>query len=366
MTVLRIDRWRDFDWPLLLAATLLASIGLVEIYSATMSLESDNYFSRQLVWVSVGITLALIIGIIDYHFVSEQIPWIYAASLLLLVYTMVFGRVVNGARSWVFFGPVGFQPSELVKIVVVVALARYFSELRTRRPYLGAMDIVRAVVICGIPMALVLAQPDLGTALTYVPVLAFGLLIRGLRPAIFVVAAIGIALLLPTSWLFLKDYQKDRILTFLDPERDPLGTGYQVLQSKIAVGSGGFWGKGLFRGSQNQLGFLPTRQTDFIFSVIAEELGFIGVLAALGLLSFVVFRAVSNAQTSRDSLGLFIAMGVAGIFSFHTIINVAMVIGFVPITGIPLPFLSYGGSSLIMAFIGLGLIINVRRQRYVN
>ena len=177
---------------------------------------------------------------------------------------------------------------------------------------------------------------------------------------------LAFVLVLPVSWYFLKDYQKERILTFLEPERDPLGRGYQVMQSKIAIGSGGLLGKGLFNGTQNQLGFLPTRHTDFIFSVVGEELGFVGVSITLGLLAFIIFRSIYNAQTARDNLGLFIAMGVVGIYFFHVMENVGMVIGFMPTTGIPLPFLSYGGSSVLTAFIALGLVISVRRRRYVN
>ncbi len=211
-----------------------------------------------------------------------------------------------------------------------------------------------------------LLQPDLGTALTYLPAIALGLFIRGIRPVALVSLILGFVLVLPVSWLFLKEYQKERILTFLHPERDPLGKGYQVIQSKIAIGSGGLSGKVCFNGIQNQLGVLPTRHTDFIFSVVGEELGFIGVVLTLGLLAFIIFRSIYNAQTARDNLGLFIVMGIVGIYFFHLIVNVGMVIGFMPTTGIPLPFLSYGGSSVLTAFIALGLVMSVRRCRYVN
>jgi len=221
-------------------------------------------------------------------------------------------------------------------------------------------------MICMVPVSLVALQPDLGTALTYLPALAVGLFIRGVRPAVLISLILGFVLVLPISWLVLKPYQKERILTFLDPDRDPLGKGYQVTQSKIAIGSGGLIGKGVFNGSQNRLGFLPTRHTDFIFSVVGEELGFVGVIGTLGLLAFIIFRSIHNAQTARDSLGLFIVMGVVGIYFFHVIVNVGMVIGFMPTTGIPLPFMSYGGSSVLTAFIALGLVLNVRRRRYVN
>src|SRR2546427_10098299 len=228
------------------------------------------------------------------------------------------------------------------------------------------MQIGKACVISLVPMGLVALQPDLGTALTYLPPIAVGLFVRGIRPAALLYLVLGFVLLLPVSWIVLKPYQKERIMTFLDPERDPLGKGYQVAQSKIAIGSGGLMGKGLLRGSQIQLGFLPTRHTDFIFSVIGEELGFVGVIAALGLLTFIIFRSIYNAQTARDNLGLFIAMGVVGTFFFHLIVNVGMVLGFVPTSGVPLPFLSYGGSSVLSAFIVLGVVMSVRRCRYVN
>ena len=356
---------RDFDWPLLGAAILLSVISLAEIYSATMNQSSENYFLRQLVWVLAGIFFVFVIAAIDYHVLSEQAPWLYMLALGALLYTLLLGRTVSGARSWVALGPVTFQPSEFVKMVVVIALARYLSELRNSR-YMSVTQIAKAVLICAVPMGLVALQPDLGTTLTYMPIVAVGLFVRGIRPGSLIALVLAFLLVLPVSWLFLKDYQKDRILTFIQPERDPLGAGYHVIQSKIAIGSGGLLGKGLFNGTQNQLGFLPTRHTDFIFSVVGEELGFVGVIVTLGLLTFVIFRSVYNAQTARDNLGLFIVMGIVGMFFFHLIVNVGMVIGFMPITGIPLPFLSYGGSSVLTAFIAIGLVISVRRCRYVN
>jgi rod shape determining protein RodA len=217
-----------------------------------------------------------------------------------------------------------------------------------------------------VPVSLVALQPDLGTALTYMPVLAFGIFVRGVKPSVLVALVLIFLLALPLTWLILKPYQKDRIMTFVNPERDPRGAGYHVLQSKIAIGSGGFWGKGILHGTQNRLGFLPARHTDFILSVIGEELGFLGVTATLGLLAFILYRAIATAKTARDNLGMFIVMGVVGIFFFHMIVNVGMVIGFMPITGIPLPFVSYGGSSVLMAFTALGLVLNVRRRRFVN
>ncbi|PYS40546.1 MAG: rod shape-determining protein RodA [Acidobacteria bacterium] len=358
-------RWKDFDWLLLAAAACLSIVSLVEIYSSTMAQPMEKFFMRQLAWVCVGIVLLFIVAAIDYHLITDHIPWVYILAIAALIYTLVLGHRVSGSKSWVTLGPVTFQPSELIKMVVVVALARYLSELRSSR-YMTFMQIAKACMISLVPMGLVALQPDLGTALTYLPPIAVGLFIRGVRPGVLFSLALGFVLILPVSWLVLKPYQKERILTFLDPERDPLGKGYQVTQSKIAIGSGGLLGKGVFRGSQNRLGFLPTRHTDFIFSVVGEELGFAGVMLTLGLLAFIIFRSVHNAQTARDNLGLFIVMGTVGTYFFHLIINVGMVIGFMPTTGIPLPFLSYGGSSVLTAFIGLGLVLSVRRCRYVN
>jgi rod shape determining protein RodA len=357
--------WQDFDWVLLVAAILLSIISLVEIYSSTMTQPGENYFLRQFAWVAVGIVFLFIVAAIDYHVIAEHIPWLYMLAISALVYTLALGRTVAGAKSWVSLGPAQVQPSEFVKVIVVVAMARYLSELRTNG-YMSLTQIVKACVICMLPMGLVALQPDLGTTLTYLPVIAVGLFIRGVRPAALVSMVLAFLLVLPVSWMFLKEYQKERILTFMEPERDPQGHGYQVMQSKIAIGSGGLAGKGLFHGTQNQLGFLPTRHTDFIFSVVGEELGFIGVIFTLGLLGFIIFRSIYNAQTARDNLGLFIVMGVVGIFFFHVVVNVGMVIGFLPTTGIPLPFMSYGGSSVLTAFIALGLIMSVRRCRYVN
>ena len=356
---------RDFDWPLLGAALFLSTIGLVEIYSSTMNLPSENYFLRQLAWICCGVVALFVVSAIDYHAVSEHIPWLYLASLGALGYVLAFGKEVSSSRSWMKVGPVALQPSEMIKIIVVIAVARYLSELRPSR-YLSFAQIVKAGMICGIPMLMSALQPDMGTTLTYLPIFAFGIFIRGVKPVALVSLVLAFLLVLPVSWFFLKDYQKERIVTFVHPEHDPLNKGYQVMQSKIAIGSGGFLGKGLFKGSQSQLGFLPARHTDFILSVVGEELGFFGVALTLGMLGFILFRSVYNAQTARDNLGLFIVMGVVGIYFVHVVVNVGMVIGFMPTAGIPLPFMSYGGSSVLTAFVALGLVMNVRRRRYVN
>ena len=361
--------WKDFDWILFGAALVLSLIGLTEIYSATMNIEGNLSFVKQAIFIAAGIALMFVVASVDYHTLSEHIPWIYLGSLAVLVYTPLAARRISGARSWIDLGPVSIQPSELIKMVVVVALARFFSELHVRG-YLNLNQIIKAAVVCGIPMGLILLQPDMGTALTYTPILLVGLFLRGIKPAVIVALILLVVLIIPASWFvfqdLLKEHQKDRILTFFDPSRDPQGKGYQVRQSKIAIGSGSLLGKGIFKGSQSQLGFLPARHTDFIFSVVGEEMGFVGILTSLGLLAFVLLRSLHNAQTARDSLGMFIILGVVGLYFFHMVVNIAMVIGFFPVVGIPLPFMSYGGSGILTAFIGLGLVISVHRRRYVN
>jgi len=360
------DLWRDFDWALFGAILVLSAVSLVEIYSATKNSQFEqNTAVRQLVWICLGIVLLFVVAALDYHTISEQIPWLYLAGIGVLVYTLALGRTVSGSKSWIVLGPMRFQPSELVKVVVIVAVARYLSELRNVR-HLNLEQIVKAGMICGIPVALVALQPDLGTTITFLPILGIGLLVRGIKPLTLVVMLICFVLALPVAWPFLGQHQRDRITNFVNPEQDLKGSGYQVNQSKIAIGAGGAFGKGIFKGSQNQLEFLPTRHTDFILAVVGEEMGFVGVALILGLLGFILFRALNTAQTARDELGLFTVMGVFGIYLFHTVENVGMVIGFMPMTGIPLPFMSYGGSSIIAAFMAMGLVISVRRRRYVN
>jgi rod shape determining protein RodA len=358
--------WHDFDWSMFAAVIVLSVISLVEIYSATKNSSAEHSaVFRQLVWVIIGVVFLFVVSAIDYHTISEHIPWIYLGSIAVLLYTLALGKTVAGSKSWIVVGSMRFQPSELVKIVVVIAAARYLSELRNIR-YVTIEHLIKIALICGIPIILVALQPDLGTTITFLPILGLGLLVRGIKPLTLALLIIAFILALPVSWPFLGQHQRDRIINFVNPEHDLKGSGYQVYQSKIAIGSGGVMGKGVFKGSQNQLGFLPTRHTDFILSVVGEELGFAGVALTLGLLAFILFRAVYTAQTARDELGLFLVMGVFGIYMFHVVENVGMVIGFMPMTGIPLPFMSYGGSSILAAFSATGLVISVRRRRYVN
>jgi rod shape determining protein RodA len=254
-----------------------------------------------------------------------------------------------------------------MKLVIIVVLARFFSEVRTDR--LTLADLVRVAGITGLPVLLVLVQPDLGTAMVLIPAAVIGAFLAGIEWKHGAVIAAVLALMIPVGWHMrhhLKPYQQQRIETFLHPEDSPRGAGYQILQSEIAVGSGGFWGKGFGKGSQNQLGFVPVRYSDFILAAMAEELGFVGVMVVLLLYLGLLLRLIDNAQKAKDRAGMFLVMGVAAILGFHVLVNAAMVIGYMPVTGIPLPFMSYGGSSTVFLFLALGLVMNVRMRRFVN
>ncbi|MEW5979044.1 MAG: rod shape-determining protein RodA [Acidobacteriota bacterium] len=354
---------KDFDWFLVLVALAIAMIGIVEIYSATQYDKTEHYYLKQLYWVLAGLALMLVVMSIDYHTLAENVPYFYVGGVLLLLMVLAIGQRISGSKSWISFGAFNIQPSEFVKPIAVLALARFLCEVKEE--FLGIAEILKSVGIVGLPVLLIVLQPDLGSALTYFPVLAAGLFLGGLKPK-WIVAFVILALLgVGAGWYNLKSYQKDRIYTFLEPERDPRGSGYHSIQSKIAVGSGGVWGKGITKGSQTKLGFLPERHTDFIFSVLGEELGLVGAGTVLVLYFLIIMRAFGIAQTSRDKLGIFLAIGAVSVLLFHILVNVGMVVGLMPITGIPLPLLSYGGSSILSTFVLLGLIINVRMRRYV-
>ena len=290
----------------------------------------------------------------------------YLVSVGLLILVLVVGREVFGARRWIpLAGGFHFQVSEFVKLVLILVMARYFSD--SRQQQVTTLDLIKVGLLGGIPMGLVLLEPNLGTALTYAPIVMMALFLGGIRVKHVAVIALLFALAMPVAWFYgLKPYQRARLITFVHPEKDPLESGYQLTQSKIAVGSGGLWGKGTKKGSQTQLWFLPVPHTDFIFAAFAEEHGFFGVLSGLLLYFMVLMRLIHNAQTAPDRAGVFIVMGVVGVLLFHVLVNVGMVIGFMPITGIPLPLMSYGGSSVLFTFMALGLVNNVRLRRFVH
>lgn len=355
---------RDFDWWLLLLALAICSLGILEIFSATQNSPLAGMHWRQLAWVALGVAAMLVLSRINYHTLLDNAPWLYLAGLAGLVLVLLMGETRFGATRWLRVGGVELQVSELVKLIIIIVLARYFSEVRTDR--LTAGDLMKVGILTGIPLALILKQPDLGTSMVLLPVAAAGVFLAGLEWKHAVVLVLIAALLVPVGWMLLKPYQKERIETFLRPEADPRGAGYQILQSKIAVGSGGFWGKGIGEGSQNQLGFVPVRWSDFIFAALAEELGFAGVFVTLLLYLLLLLRLVHNAQRAKDRAGMFLVMGVAAMLAFHVLVNVGMVIGYMPVTGIPLPLMSYGGSATLLVFMALGLVMNVRMRRFVN
>jgi rod shape determining protein RodA len=303
-----------------------------------------------------------IVSRVNYHSLLGRAFWLYGGTLVLLVVTFLVGAKVFGSRRWIpIAGGFHLQVSEFAKIVIILLVARVLSELRM--PQVELHDLAKLGALVSAPFLLVLAQPDLGTALTYLPPLAAGVILVGMRWRHAILLALLAILMLPLTWFVLRDFQKDRLLTFVDPMRDPQGKGYQVIQSRIAIGNGGLWGQGATKGSQTQHRFLPVAHTDFIFSAYAEEHGFIGVVVALGLYYLLLMQIVQNAPSAPDRAGTIICMGVAATLLFHLLENVGMVAGRMPVAGIPLPFMSYGGSNTSSMFLMLGLVNNVRLQR---
>jgi rod shape determining protein RodA len=344
---------------------LICAAGVVQIYSATLHTKFAGAQIKQVYWVLGGLALMFMMSLVNYEALLDRIHWFYGAAIISLIAVLAVGQRYLGARRWIRL-PLGmhFQPSEWVKLILILFLAKYFSELRQQGASFG--DVIKAAFIGGIPMMMVLVQPDLGTALTYIPIIIMALFLGGIRfrhaAAIIIVGAV---LAIP-AYHHLKPYQRSRLTSFLHPEADALGRGYQGEQSKIAVGDGGIWGKGFAKGSQTQNSFLPIPQTDFIFASFAEEHGFIGAIFVLLLYFVVLMRLLHNAQTAPDRAGAFVILGVVAVLLFHVLINVGMAIGIMPVTGIPLPLMSYGGSSLLFTFLALGIVMNIRMRRFVN
>jgi rod shape determining protein RodA len=363
----RFMSFRDFDWALFGLVALLCTVSVLEIYSATLHTKYVGFHTKQVYWIVGGVIATFIFAKIDYHKLIDWVPWAYGFCLLSLVAVKLVGTKVLGARRWIKIGPMHFQPSEWVKLILILVVARYFANLGGRS--LTWKDIFKAFALVGLPMLLVLAQPDMGTALTYTPVLIAGLFLGGinLRQALVLIAC-GTVLIVGawSSGKVLKPYQKARLTSFINPGDDPKGSGYQLLQSKIAVGSGGIWGKGAEKGTQTQGAFLPIPHADFIFAAFGEEHGFVGATFVLLLYFSILMRLIQNAQTAADLPGSLIIMGVVAVLTFQIAVNVGMVIGFMPVTGIPLPLMSYGGSSVLFTFLALGVVMNVRMRRFVN
>jgi rod shape determining protein RodA len=360
----RYRSFRDFDWLMLAVTLAIAAIGVFQIYSATRGTAFEDVWWRQIIWIGLGLGLMWLGAAVDYHTLLGHVPLFYVLTGGTLLLTFAVGRRVFGSRRWIKIAGASFQPSEFAKLMLILLVARYLAELK--RGEVEVRDLFKLGVLVGIPTLLVIQQPDLGTALTYVAILGAGVLLAGLQwrhlAAIVLIGGFS----LPVAWPFLNDYQKQRLETFVNPDADPRGAGYQVIQSRIAVGHGGLWGTGMARGTQTQLGFLPVGHTDFIFSTFAEEHGFVGVVVVLGLYFLLVMQIVQNAQAAPDRSGMYLCMGVAGLLLFHLLVNVGMVVGSMPVTGIPLPLMSYGGSHVFSVFLMLGLVNNVRLRRFAS
>lgn len=352
---------RDFDWVMFGTAAAVLLLGLLTLYSASRQSGSEvaaSHHLRQAVWTCVGLCVMLTVIRIDYHRFLAFAPLIYGVVLLALILVLVLPSRGGAARRWLNLGPLHLQPSEFCKVAVVLLLARYFAavKVKIRRPrfFIGAIAVV------AVPMMLIVREPDLGTALVFVPVMLVMLYLAGSKMRHLVSLCLLGSASSPLLWHFLKGYQKRRLLAFIKPEVDPLGWGYQTIQSKIAVGSGSFLGKGWLHGTQSRLNFLPAQHTDFVFSVYSEEWGFIGAALLLGLFAVIIARGMETTLRARDFSGNILAGGLVTLLACHILMNIAVVLGLMPVTGLPLPLMSYGGSSLVSMMALIGLLINIR------
>jgi rod shape determining protein RodA len=354
---------------------LIALIGLAAVYSATYTSRGpSSLYYKQLIWVSIGMTVMFVTLIPDYHTVGRYAYILYAISIVLLILVMAVGKTGMGAQRWLAIGSFAFQPSELAKLSITLALARYFAEDPRQGGY-GLRDLAVPGIMVLVPLLLVLKQPDLGTALMLLLTSSLMVMLAGIRfRSVIIVLITGVTLLSlilfvsPVQrklWGSLKPYQQNRIKAFIDPSSDKLGSGYHANQSKIAVGSGQIIGKGFRKGTQSQMAFLPERHTDFIFAVIAEETGFIGAGILLLLYLVLLLMGVDTARNAKDRLGVFMAGGIVAMVSLYVLINVGMAVGLVPVVGVPLPLVSYGGTSIVTTFLALGLLLNIQTRRFM-
>jgi len=358
-----------FDWLILLSLLVIVAMGLVSLYSALhpqiRAEPTDNAFVRQIVWLGCGLVVLFFALLFDYQQLKVVSPWIYFATLAFLVVVLIFGKEVNGAKRWLDLGFFHFQPSEIMKTVIVIQLATYLSRQEiSPYPRLGELGVPLLMIFA--PVVLILMGPDLGTALCVLAIASTVIFFMGIRWQYVLAFGAGALVSLWPLWEYvLKEYQKNRILIFLRPDLDPLGAGYHIRQSKIAIGSGMFWGKGFLEGTQNKLHFLPEKHTDFIFSVWAEEWGFAGTLALLLAFILMVLLCLQVARRSKDRFGALLVVGMTALILWQMLINIGMVIGLLPVVGITLPFVSYGGSSLISLCFAVGIVENVSMRRYV-
>jgi len=369
--MLKIDRRliKNFDWLTFSLTILLSVIGIMTIYSATRPLlpyEAPVYHMKQIYWLIIGLSAMVLVVKFDYIWLGRLAYPLYAFGMLLLLIVLVAGKTGMGAQRWLNIGPISFQPSELFRLIFIIVIARYLSEVK---PQMGLTSVIRTFFIFAlVPLALVLKQPDLGTAIILGTIFLSLSLTKGLQKKVIIFLLILVALSVPflgnIFWEGLKDYQKNRLVAFMEPDADPAGIGYHINQSKVAIGSGGFFGKGYMRGTQGPFRFLPEKQTDFIFAVFAEEWGFLGSFFLLLVYLALILRGIDTALKAKDDFGRFLAAGITFMFSTYFLINAGMTLGIMPVVGIPLPFMSYGGTALLSNFIAAGILINIRSRRF--
>ena len=356
-----------FDWGLLALAVLLSSIGMLVLYSAVTAetpAPQKIIFYKQFVWFSIALVAMTIAFVFNYKLLDRWGQPVYVLCLLLLVWVLLFGKYIGGSRRWLLLGPLSLQPSELVKIAVIIVLAKYYSKDANTRGF-TLKELLQPVVLVVIPFVLILKQPDLGTAGLLLLIACSITVFVKIEKRSFIYLVVSCAAVVPMVWFFLKEYQKRRILIFLNPDRDPLGAGYHIIQSKIAIGSGMISGKGFLKGTQNALSFLPEEHTDFIFSVLAEEWGLVGSVIVILLFLVLIVWGLHVAQSCREPFGTILAVGVTSMFFWQVVINIGMTMGLMPVVGVPLPFISYGGSSVLPTAIGIGLLLNVSMRRFM-
>ncbi len=359
---------KNIEWSILLCTILLIAVGMVALFSATQSTQYEE-LKKQIMWLCISIPIMIVIICIDYDIIAKISPVLYGIILALLV-AVLFTKSVNGATSWFEIGPFTFQPSEFAKIFVILLFAMVVNKIqqRGRDEISKPLKLLLALSIVAVPVLLIIKQPDYGTALAFLVATVCILFVAGIQKRYIVGAILLVAIALPLLYFFiLPDHAKTRIDVFLNPNLDPRGSGYNVIQSKLAIGSGQLLGMGILKGNQTQLGFLYPKTTDFIFSVIGEEMGFVVTAGIVVAYVILITKAIYVAKTAKDDLGSYIAAGIAGIFLFHMVENIGMTIGLLPITGVPLPFVSYGGSSLLTNLILIALLLNIsgRRQKAI-
>jgi rod shape determining protein RodA len=355
-----------FDWTLLGIILIIATIGILNLYSVTSSGEFSGtpFYVKQTSWLLIGLAAMLTVAFVEYRFYSDFAYLFHLAAFISLLIILGYGMITSGAQRWIKFGSISLQPSEFVKISFILSLAKFFQTPPSREGF-GLRDLLFPFLLLFAPMVLILKQPDLGTAIILLLVFVSMLFFVKIRWSSLLTLGLAGGALVPLLWRFLKDYQKKRIITFFNPDLDPLGAGYHIIQSKIAAGSGGITGKGFMQGTQCKLGFLPEQQTDFIFSALAEEWGLIGSLFVLALYFALILWGLRIALQSKDRYGAILSFGVVSMLFWHVFINIGMVLGIMPVVGIPLPLLSYGGSFCISTLIGIGLLLNVSMRRFL-